>query len=70
MIDDVENVKMPLLVYVSREKMASHPHHFKAGALNVLVYDYTFFLCICQTVKKTCFTDTTNIMFCSFVSLG
>ncbi|XP_052727332.1 cellulose synthase-like protein G1 isoform X2 [Vigna angularis] len=36
-IDDVDNVKMPLLVYVSREKMASHPHHFKAGALNVLV---------------------------------
>ncbi|WVZ24753.1 hypothetical protein V8G54_003297 [Vigna mungo] len=37
MIDDVENVKMPLLVYVSREKKASHPHHFKAGALNVLL---------------------------------
>jgi hypothetical protein len=29
--------EMPLLVYVSREKRPSHPHHFKAGALNVLV---------------------------------
>ena len=36
-IDDVDDVKMPLLVYVSREKKPSHPHHFKAGALNVLV---------------------------------
>ncbi|KAK7252118.1 hypothetical protein RIF29_35852 [Crotalaria pallida] len=35
--DDVDNVKMPLLVYVSREKRTSHPHHFKAGALNVLL---------------------------------
>ncbi|GLT42236.1 hypothetical protein SLA2020_162490 [Shorea laevis] len=29
--------KMPLLVYVSRGKTPSHPHHFKAGALNVLL---------------------------------
>ncbi|KAK1591202.1 hypothetical protein Q3G72_003815 [Acer saccharum] len=29
--------KMPRLVYVSREKRPSHPHHFKAGALNVLL---------------------------------
>ncbi|KAH6770009.1 hypothetical protein C2S52_014812 [Perilla frutescens var. hirtella] len=29
--------KLPLLVYVSREKRPSHPHRFKAGALNVLV---------------------------------
>ncbi|KAG4970893.1 hypothetical protein GLYMA_13G174300v4 [Glycine max] len=36
-IDDVDDVKMPLLVYVSREKKPSHPHHFKAGALNVLL---------------------------------
>ncbi|CAL0313493.1 unnamed protein product [Lupinus luteus] len=35
--DDVDNVKMPLLVYVSREKRTTHPHHFKAGALNVLL---------------------------------
>ncbi|XP_068340406.1 cellulose synthase-like protein E1 [Pyrus communis] len=27
----------PLLIYVSREKRPSQPHHFKAGALNVLV---------------------------------
>lgn len=33
---EIEQVKLPLLVYVSREKKASHPHHFKAGALNVL----------------------------------
>lgn len=31
-----ENINMPLLVYVAREKKPSHPHHFKAGALNVL----------------------------------
>ncbi|XP_052881927.1 cellulose synthase A catalytic subunit 7 [UDP-forming]-like isoform X2 [Gossypium arboreum] len=29
-------VKMPRLVYVSREKNPSYHHHFKAGALNVL----------------------------------
>ncbi|CAI9118265.1 OLC1v1019803C1 [Oldenlandia corymbosa var. corymbosa] len=28
---------MPLAVYVSREKNPSHPHHFKAGALNTLI---------------------------------
>uniref|UniRef100_A0A5B7B319 Putative cellulose synthase-like protein G2 n=1 Tax=Davidia involucrata TaxID=16924 RepID=A0A5B7B319_DAVIN len=33
----VDPAEMPLLVYVSREKRASHPHHFKAGALNVLL---------------------------------
>ncbi|KAJ0034364.1 hypothetical protein Pint_24635 [Pistacia integerrima] len=38
--DDVvgsDQVQMPLLVYVSREKKPPHPHHFKAGALNVLL---------------------------------
>ncbi|PIN11330.1 Cellulose synthase (UDP-forming) [Handroanthus impetiginosus] len=29
--------KMPLLVYVSREKRPSRPHRFKAGALNTLL---------------------------------
>ncbi|XP_057771369.1 cellulose synthase-like protein G3 [Salvia miltiorrhiza] len=29
--------KLPLLVYVSREKRPSHPHRFKAGALNSLL---------------------------------
>ncbi|PIN08550.1 Cellulose synthase (UDP-forming) [Handroanthus impetiginosus] len=28
---------MPLLVYVAREKRPSHPHHFKAGAINALL---------------------------------
>ncbi|KAK1592739.1 hypothetical protein Q3G72_029545 [Acer saccharum] len=32
-----KNEKMSRLVYVSREKRPSHPHHFKAGALNVLL---------------------------------
>ncbi|XP_007035027.2 PREDICTED: cellulose synthase-like protein G2 [Theobroma cacao] len=32
-----DQVKMPLLVYVSREKRPSHRHNFKAGALNVLL---------------------------------
>ncbi|XP_059446004.1 probable cellulose synthase A catalytic subunit 8 [UDP-forming] [Corylus avellana] len=35
-VPPVDQAKMPLLVYVSREKRPSHPHHFKAGALNVL----------------------------------
>ncbi|KAI8005268.1 Cellulose synthase-like protein G1 [Camellia lanceoleosa] len=38
--DGVKNnyqTKMPLLVYVSREKRPSHPHRFKAGALNALL---------------------------------
>lgn len=30
-------VEMPLLVYVSREKRPPHPHNFKAGALNCLL---------------------------------
>ncbi|KAL7144914.1 hypothetical protein ABFS83_07G043000 [Erythranthe nasuta] len=29
--------KLPLLVYVAREKRPSHPHNFKAGAINVLL---------------------------------
>ncbi|KAL3506069.1 hypothetical protein ACH5RR_031451 [Cinchona calisaya] len=29
--------EIPMVVYVSREKRPSHPHHFKAGALNVLL---------------------------------
>ncbi|CAI9771278.1 unnamed protein product [Fraxinus pennsylvanica] len=32
-----DETEMPLLVYVSREKRPFHPHHFKAGALNVLL---------------------------------
>ncbi|KAI8010356.1 Cellulose synthase-like protein G2 [Camellia lanceoleosa] len=34
---DAEKVEIPLLVYVSREKRPSLPHHFKAGAINVLL---------------------------------
>ncbi|KAL0414367.1 UNVERIFIED_CONTAM: Cellulose synthase-like protein E1 [Sesamum radiatum] len=34
---DSDKRKIPLLVYVAREKWPSHPHHFKAGALNVLL---------------------------------
>ncbi|XP_062076764.1 cellulose synthase-like protein G2 [Humulus lupulus] len=32
-----EIAMLPQLVYVSREKRPSHPHHFKAGAFNVLL---------------------------------
>ncbi|OEL13576.1 Cellulose synthase-like protein G3 [Dichanthelium oligosanthes] len=35
--DNDEEATMPLLVYVSREKRRASPHHFKAGALNVLL---------------------------------
>ncbi|KAK4478175.1 hypothetical protein RD792_017457 [Penstemon davidsonii] len=34
-VDD--DSKLPLLVYVSREKRPSYPHRFKAGALNALL---------------------------------
>ena len=29
---------VPSLVYISREKSPRHHHHFKAGAMNVLVH--------------------------------
>ncbi|KAL7251517.1 hypothetical protein ACSBR1_013368 [Camellia fascicularis] len=32
-----QQVQLPLLVYVSREKRPSLPHHFRAGALNALL---------------------------------
>eukprot|EP00262_Sarcandra_glabra_P021204 TRINITY_DN8826_c0_g1_i5.p1 TRINITY_DN8826_c0_g1~~TRINITY_DN8826_c0_g1_i5.p1 ORF type:complete len:330 (-),score=49.88 TRINITY_DN8826_c0_g1_i5:1196-2185(-) len=35
---DEDQPNMPTLVYVAREKRRAHPHHFKAGALNVLFY--------------------------------
>ncbi|GMI95928.1 cellulose synthase like G2, ARABIDOPSIS THALIANA CELLULOSE SYNTHASE LIKE G2 [Hibiscus trionum] len=35
--EEMQQVKLPLLVYVSREKRPSHHHNFKAGALNVLL---------------------------------
>ncbi|GAV87497.1 Cellulose_synt domain-containing protein [Cephalotus follicularis] len=36
--DNQENLSngLPYLVYISREKRPKHPHHFKAGAMNVL----------------------------------
>lgn len=34
---DGNDIKIPLLVYVSRERRPSYPHRFKAGALNALV---------------------------------
>ncbi|CAN6318864.1 unnamed protein product [Urochloa humidicola] len=35
--EEQEETRMPLLVYVSREKRRASPHHFKAGALNALL---------------------------------
>lgn len=32
-----QQANMPFLIYVSREKSRTHPHNFKAGALNVLL---------------------------------
>lgn len=43
-IKDADLTEMPLLVYVSREKRPSQLHHFKAGALNVLVRSFLIFL--------------------------
>ncbi|KAI3469711.1 hypothetical protein Pfo_026374 [Paulownia fortunei] len=34
---DSSQQEMPILVYVAREKRPSHPHYFKAGALNALI---------------------------------
>ncbi|XP_059628619.1 cellulose synthase-like protein B4 isoform X2 [Cornus florida] len=34
--EDVGPNGLPHLVYISREKRPKHPHHFKAGAMNVL----------------------------------
>ncbi|CAI0408766.1 unnamed protein product [Linum tenue] len=34
---DVDGHALPNLIYVSREKSTNSPHHFKAGALNVLL---------------------------------
>uniref|UniRef100_A0A6N2JX91 Cellulose synthase (UDP-forming) n=1 Tax=Salix viminalis TaxID=40686 RepID=A0A6N2JX91_SALVM len=34
---DVDGYLMPNLIYISREKNKSSPHHFKAGALNALI---------------------------------
>ncbi|KAE8055152.1 hypothetical protein FH972_012013 [Carpinus fangiana] len=34
---DITSHLMPTLIYVSREKSKTSPHHFKAGALNVLL---------------------------------
>lgn len=34
---DITGDFMPNLIYVSRQKDSSSPHHFKAGALNALV---------------------------------
>jgi cellulose synthase/poly-beta-1,6-N-acetylglucosamine synthase-like glycosyltransferase len=37
LLDSTKYMNMPNLVYVSREKCSAVPHHFKAGALNVLL---------------------------------
>ncbi|KAL5573383.1 hypothetical protein UlMin_022980 [Ulmus minor] len=34
--EDVEEGWLPHLVYISREKRPNHPHHYKAGAMNIL----------------------------------
>ncbi|XP_075516510.1 quillaic acid 3-O-glycosyltransferase CSL1-like isoform X1 [Primulina tabacum] len=34
---DANQEDMPFLAYTARERSPSHPHHFKAGALNVLL---------------------------------
>ena len=41
--NDEDRTKMPLLVYVSRERRPSKPHRFKVGALNALVSNCSFF---------------------------
>lgn len=36
-------VGVPHLIYISREKRPKHQHHFKAGAMNVLVINYLIY---------------------------
>ncbi|MED6186134.1 hypothetical protein PIB30_063920, partial [Stylosanthes scabra] len=36
---DVDGVVLPTLVYLAREKRPQHPHNFKAGAMNSLVFN-------------------------------
>ncbi|XP_059661886.1 cellulose synthase-like protein H1 isoform X1 [Cornus florida] len=35
-LENHDSNRLPHLVYISREKHPKHPHHFKAGAMNVL----------------------------------
>lgn len=35
---------VPHLIYISREKRPKHPHHYKAGAMNVLVINFSISL--------------------------
>lgn len=58
---EIEQVKLPFLVYVSREKKPSHPHHFKAGALNVLV---RFFLSL--VLWKAFSRDITQVWYSTY----
>lgn len=54
-IHDSKESKLPLLVYMSRERRPSRPHRFKAGALNALVskvfLEY-FFLCFVHKIFR------------------
>ncbi|XP_074292898.1 cellulose synthase-like protein E1 [Silene latifolia] len=34
---DVQGYQLPTLVYLARQKTPTHPHHFKAGAMNALL---------------------------------
>lgn len=54
--EDKSESEMPLLVYLAREKRPFHPHHFKAGALNVLV---NFFI----TIIKYTFIYTSLFLY-------
>ena len=55
---DITGHTMPNLVYVSREKRPGSPHHFKAGALNVLVS------------KTNHPQDLLNFHVCNFIHVG
>lgn len=35
---DEDGRQLPALIYIAREKRPHHPHNFKAGAMNTLVY--------------------------------
>lgn len=52
--------EIPHLVYISREKRPKHPHHYKAGAMNVLtatcmptIQRLFFKLCVCIWAPRT-----------------
>jgi hypothetical protein len=57
---DIQGNDLPGLIYVSREKRPGIPHHYKAGALNVLVI---FFILYCSNYQVSSRLISLEIQF-------